>query len=1171
MPMLNSVITVQDKFSPTVNKYNAEMNQSSRSTLSFTDKLGLATKGMSMSSGAALNAAMAYKNLGGSQAPVTGLGRQAEKMCGTMQFAADKVTIFRDLVDSLTDRFPFLKPFVYILDDIIDILGNGQGFIQLYMGKIEKIGRWTDKIVGFFIALKKFHDSTAGKIVEGVLKLAALAGVGVALYKIVKLLQNVFPKALGMAKKALFRLGVEGSWAFNPIRTKINDTKKSVKAMADLYGGYFKQKMDILKFRGEIMWEMMKWKASDATKKIKGKFDELHTKALWAWSGIKTKIKEQDRYLREQFPLYDKLRGKIDIFAGKVAKKYGELANKVKGKFDEISKVVKKKMFDVGAKASWALWPLKKKAKEVFDDMRMQWLYTQGSMMDKWIAAKSAFIKGFDGLKKGASRTFKRIKKLAFDFGSQFTWMWTSVKLFFNKIKGGLTSFAANWAAKWTAIKLFTLNAIAKMKLGWQAFKATLFGKKMVAMAIIFWSTVKALAKSVFGFIRSNIKNIISIVKNFFAAKSFILGFVGMVKTANQFVDKLQALKDKVDEFAEKFEGAQAAARRAFFFGEEGAKAMTGYAKAMAEQWGRSAGEILNASTNLRKLGVGGGNITKIMDISNKLADFLPEQGFEGISSAIQDAIKSGSAEGLAQFFGGGAGVERQIKRLRIGRDFAHGNIDRGLEKLQKLMDKYGMTNEAAAKLANTPQKKLQQISSTLENMISKYKKIWINIMGPYIDQIHALVTSDEFKANFEIFARQIGAIAKAVAFLTTKIFEFGVKLYQWWLDPSSEVIRNIKLFLAVKGAIAGCMAVVATAKVGLKGLGVAFKFLGFDIGGVIKGLIEYRKKLKAAAATSAAVSGFGKLKLLLMNIGKLAGKATKMLIGMLLKPPILIPVLVIAFTKLAQKIFENVTGVKLTFEEAFSMLVTGCYVTIQKIKRFFLEAANWWMGQFEKDLGNIQSFVESVVNLFLWLKDKIVGIWESVTNGVASGIQEVNNWLADSFIGKKMGFEKTDFTFKSELKKTERFKFDDKWFKPERFKIETDEEIIDKADKFNSDFSKSVNKFASWGRDLFGAQLMPALKEGFNTADKWLSELLGIKDDTGKIKQSMTHEQDLRWMKEMAEQRFVNRVNVRQLTPTVNVQVKSQASAQDIGAAVKRTLEEESARSAGVYYGNAG
>lgn len=1171
MPMLNSVITVQDKFSPTVNKYNAEMNQSSRSTLSFTDKLGLATKGMSMSSGAALNAAMAYKNLGGSQAPVTGLGRQAEKMCGTMQFAADKVTIFRDLVDSLTDRFPFLKPFVYILDDIIDLLGNGQGFIQLYMGKIEKIGRWTDKIVGFFIALKKFHDSTAGKIVEGVLKLAALAGVGVALFKIIKLLQNVFPKALGMAKKALFRLGVEGSWAFNPIRTKINDTKKSVKAMADLYGGYFKQKMDILKFRGEIMWEMMKWKASDATKKIKGKFDELHTKALWAWSGIKTKIKEQDRYLREQFPLYDKLRGKIDIFAGKVAKKYGELANKVKGKFDEISKVVKKKMFDVGAKASWALWPLKKKAKEVFDDMRMQWLYTQGSMMDKWMAAKSAFIKGFDGLKKGASRTFKRIKKLAFDFGSQFTWMWTSVKLFFNKIKGGLTSFAANWAAKWTAIKLFTLNAIAKMKIGWQAFKATLFGKKMVAMAIIFWSTVKALAKSVFGFIRSNIKNIISIVKNFFAAKSFILGFVGMVKTANQFVDKLQALKDKVDEFAEKFEGAQAAARRAFFFGEEGAKAMTGYAKAMAEQWGRSAKEILNASTNLRKLGVGGGNITKIMDISNKLADFLPEQGFEGISSAIQDAIKSGSAEGLAQFFGGGAGVERQIKRLRIGRDFAHGNIDRGLEKLQKLMDKYGMTNEAAAKLANTPQKKLQQISSTLENMISKYKKIWINIMGPYIDQIHALVTSDEFKANFEIFARQIGAIAKAVAFLTTKIFEFGVKLYQWWLDPSGEVIRNIKLFLAVKGAIAGCMAVVATAKVGLKGLGVAFKFLGFDIGGVIKGLIEYRKKLKAAAATSAAVSGFGKLKLLLMNIGKLAGKATKMLIGMLLKPPILIPVLIIAFTKLAQKIFENVTGVVVSVEDAFSLLVTGCYTSIQYIKNFILSGLNWWMDQIDSASSDIQWFIEGIVNLFIGMKDTIVNIWQSITDEVSKKIQDVNNWVADSWIGKKMGFEKTDFTFKSELKKTERFKFDDKWFKPERFKIETDEEIIDKADKFNSDFSKSVNKFASWGRDLFGAQLMPALKEGFNTADKWLSELLGIKDDTDKIRQATTHEQDLRWMKEMAEQRFVNRVNVRNHTPTVNVHVRSQSNAQDIGNVVKKTLQEEAARSSSISYGDAG
>lgn len=1129
MPMLNSVITVQDKFSPTVNKYNAEMNQSSRSTLSFTDKLGLATKGMSMSSGAALNAAMAYKNLGGSQAPVTGLGRQAEKMCGTMQFAADKVTIFRDLVDSLTDRFPFLKPFVYILDDIIDLLGNGQGFIQLYMGKIEKIGRWTDKIVGFFIALKKFHDSTAGKIVEGVLKLAALAGVGVALYKIVKLLQNVFPKAVGVAKKALFDMGAKASWALWPIKKKFAEVKDDIR-MQGLY------------LKGDLMNKWISFKQT-ATK---------------TYETITNKVREQDAALRKQFPLYDKFRSKIDA----------------------VAKVARKKLFDAGAKISWALWPLKKKAREVFDDMRMQWLYTQGSMLNKWIAVKAVFKKGFGEIKGVATQTFRRIKKAAFDFGSQFTWLWTGAKLFFNKIKGGLSSFAANWAAKWTAIKLFTLNAIAKMQMGWQAFKATLFGKKMVVYAIMFWSTVKALAKSVFGFIKSNIKNIFTIVRNFFNAKSFILGFVGMVKTANQFIDKLQALKDKVDEFAEKFEGAQAAARRAFFFGEEGAKAMTGYAKSMAEQWGRSAKEILNASTNLRKLGVGGGNITKIMDISNKLADFLPEQGFEGISSAIQDAIKSGSAEGLAQFFGGGAGVERQIKRLRIGRDFAHGNIDRGLEKLQKLMDKYGMTNEAAAKLANTPQKKLQQISSTLENMISKYKKIWVDIMGPYIDQIHALVTSDEFKANFEIFARQIGAIAKAVAFLTTKIFEFGVKLYQWWLDPSGEVIRNIKLFLAVKGAIAGCMAVVATAKVGMKGLGIAFRFLGFDIGGVIKGLIDYRKKLKAAAATSAAVSGFGKLKLLLMNIGKLAGKATKMLVGMLLKPPILIPVLVIAFTKLAQHLIEKVTGVKVTVEEAFSALITGIYVSGLHIYNFFVDFLNGAVDLVGVFATGAQKFSENIVNAFLWIRDTAVNIWKTITGVFATGFQEINNALADTFIGDAIGLEKTDINFYHEWKEPEKFKYDQDWWNgfndfkapgEKTFKVFTDDEIINKADKFNSDLSKSVNKFASWGRDLFGAQLMPALKEGFNTADKWLSELLGIKDDTDNIRQSMSHEQDLRWMKEMAEQRFVNRVNVRQLTPTVNVQVRSQASAQDIGAAVKRTLEEESARSAGVYYGNAG
>lgn len=75
---------------------------------------------------------------------------------------------------------------------------------------------------------------------------------------------------------------------------------------------------------------------------------------------------------------------------------------------------------------------------------------------------------------------------------------------------------------------------------------------------------------------------------------------------------------------------------------------------------------------------------------------------------------------------------------------------------------------------------------------------------------------------------------------------------------------------------------------------------------------------------------------------------------------------------------------------------------------------------------------------------------------------------------------------------------------------------------------------------------------------------------ELSKIRGAMTHEQDLRWLKEQAEQRYINNVNVRQLTPTVNVRVATNASPDEIGRAVKRVLDEQSSAGTWNSYGEA-
>ena len=71
--------------------------------------------------------------------------------------------------------------------------------------------------------------------------------------------------------------------------------------------------------------------------------------------------------------------------------------------------------------------------------------------------------------------------------------------------------------------------------------------------------------------------------------------------------------------------------------------------------------------------------------------------------------------------------------------------------------------------------------------------------------------------------------------------------------------------------------------------------------------------------------------------------------------------------------------------------------------------------------------------------------------------------------------------------------------------------------------------------------------------------KLGNIAGDTSKIRGAMAHEQDLRWLKERAEQHAVNEVNVRQLTPTINVRIEGgNVTSRDVERTIKKVLDEE-------------
>ena len=111
----------------------------------------------------------------------------------------------------------------------------------------------------------------------------------------------------------------------------------------------------------------------------------------------------------------------------------------------------------------------------------------------------------------------------------------------------------------------------------------------------------------------------------------------------------------------------------------------------------------------------------------------------------------------------------------------------------------------------------------------------------------------------------------------------------------------------------------------------------------------------------------------------------------------------------------------------------------------------------------------------------------------------------------------------------------------------------IEKAIAMKNDMFSSVG-------DLFGSN---------DAAEEDSKNLSAIKRKTDLIAGAVTQQEDLRWMKELAEREFVSNVNVRTLAPNVKVEVnQTNARPQDIARALENSLTHMQAAGANTAHG---
>ena len=587
-------------------------------------------------------------------------------------------------------------------------------------------------------------------------------------------------------------------------------------------------------------------------------------------------------------------------------------------------------------------------------------------------------------------------------------------------------------------------------------------------------------------------------------------GFGASMMVVNQALQAFQRLAEPVKQALDDIAQKQ---RVLVMFGNEAGNAFNNLAKDAAMSLGRVEGEVRKAGLKWQKIGIGGENIMELTRLADRFANLNPDRSFEEVADAFRDAIKSKDVGGLADLLGGGEGVELKLRRSGVERMMRSGNISGALQRFKDVADQFGYTQDKADEMGMTIDKKLAKIANIGRNYITDMFSDIVAKAEPYVNKILEWLQSEDVQEALQKTQKIVGLIADGF-----------FKLVKWVIIAA-------------------------------------------------KGIYDFVSRNKDIIATSAAIFGvfwaFSKIPVVITSVIT-AVKSLTGAMGLLHSATFAIPLAIVGVGLAFQKIFNYVTGESVSFIETLVGIFVGGTVQIvmgvvelaQRLWNSIVDinerASNWI-------IEGIESFINGIIDDVESLRNTILEIVKGIVDDVISAI----DGIASSGLGEKLGLNDALSTLKevsNELAKVHNTKMDRVKFAREDYSkakadIVDSVELSGKAIGFVMDKINGIK--ADIQENLFG-------KDGdLQDIVSQLDILSQMEDDLSKIRGSMQKEQDLRWMKEMAEQRFVNEVNLRQLTPTINLRVTGSGSPQENAKYLAKELQKMADAGTFNAYGN--
>ena len=578
---------------------------------------------------------------------------------------------------------------------------------------------------------------------------------------------------------------------------------------------------------------------------------------------------------------------------------------------------------------------------------------------------------------------------------------------------------------------------------------------------------------------------------------SYINGFNALMESIGKSLDEIN-IGDKLE--AQFGEAGNVARKRSY---------------ELANEIGESATMVSELAMKAGQDGIGTEHFERMMKLADKVGKLRQGETTESAASTLMSNIKNGhDASSIAQLFGGGQMMERQLRRAGYERALNRGDLDKALQIAEQVAEQAGLTDENYNKATNNLSQNYKKIMNTIDNVKRRLAETFNRTFAPTIEKIKKLLESNTFKT-----------IVNVADWLMDKLGKF----LNWFTESAVDNIHIIGVLLGV-GIVSKVMFLIPKIKfllvlaTKLRGpIGWIMKGVTRIIGGIATiiakhGILALKTKALAAlkfaapwALAAAAVGG------ITFGIYKLSG-STK------------------SFTEWLKDKFKTFSHIMASGYKFLQNVFTNVFIFFERVGSYIVELPALASAAFQEIVEELDKLTKKIKGQEIRPKVYIdKKQYESMTEEAKKALGKVyiERSSVPSLDGRGHGVQERYFYFGEEQKTKSKL-----------------DEILEKIQ------ANQTQYIDVWeGTDK-------ALEEGWSATTDWLKKIFnqgeeqakteaGIKTDTGKIRQFNEQEEELRWLKAFSDRQIMSAYG--NMTTTNNRTINMNGVSQNVMAEAYR------------------